>query len=572
MTANTLMRRMQMRKGGLTARGLLLRAGLAIAAIALGSNLIPVSRTVYAIDNSALYGSLGDIANTAPSQNDAAAMANVTNQTVNQSVVAAAATMTTPDLNVPTERTSEIYLSEKFHSDYMLYEFGFNNKYFFYSNVANGYITSEPVKIEIPGNIRYSLEKDGTIVQYTQNTNITAVGSYVLTLTVDEVNGLVTTHYVSYYRFRIMEPLISVDDNPSGGEGNEDGSAEVILAEIEGLEDLTPEERQALENAIMNGDYTGEELFNADGSVNETAIALMVQASLAAETGTTDDIYHTQGISAESGMDSVYDYTTGYYMHTLLSGQVFYSDIQNGGLTRQTVSLRTTDKIDFVVYKDGELYEEDTKVFTESGSYMIIPTVDDVLYMSSYETEKPVFCFRIIDRAVNDLSVFRAPEGFILDGVYINRNGETVNARSALILNDTTVLLREDGDYRIRIKSEAASMEIYYTLDRTRPVFTVVVEKNQANIYYSSSDVTKSIVYRGDNLYELNNQYIIYEIRDTGDYRYFAVDAAGNVSGRAFTVKYGLNVGGVVAILIVIAALVGLFVYIKYLNKHTRVR
>ena len=91
-----------MRKGGLTARGLLLRAGLAIAAIALGSNLIPVSRTVYAIDNSALYGSLGDIANTAPSQNDAAAMATVTNQTVNQSVVAAAATMTTPDLNVPT--------------------------------------------------------------------------------------------------------------------------------------------------------------------------------------------------------------------------------------------------------------------------------------------------------------------------------------------------------------------------------------------------------------------------------------------------------------------------------------
>ncbi len=575
MQGRTLMRKWKWKAGKL-----LLHVGMT-AALALGSFFIQTPQTVYAVDNSALYGSLGDIQDAGAGQSAVNAMANVTNQTVGQGAqlasgltpTVAAAAATNPLL--PSERTIEVYLSERYTEEYKLYEFGFNNKYFFYSNVGNGAITSDPVKIEIPGNIAYSLEKDGKVIQYTQNTNITAIGSYVMTLTVNEVNGLETTHYVSYYRFRIMEPVEPVQLVPDETD-EEDGNAseetpEDILAEIEALEDLTPEEREALQAALMNGDYTGEEFFNADGSVNDAAISLLVTASLNAQIGTTEDIYHTDGVSAATGMESVYDFTTGYYQHTLISGQSFYSDIQNGGITRQSVTIRTADKLDFTVYKDGEIYESNSTVYSEIGSYMLIPVADDVLYMSSYETEKPVFSFRIIGNALNDLSVYHAPAGFKIDSVYMYVNGEARTCASALIMNDTTVLLREDGDYRFRISSNAATMEVYYRLDRVHPRFNVQVEKNLATIYYDSSDVARSIVYRGDNLYATETN-IIYEIKETGEYRYFAQDVAGNVTGVAFKVKFGLNTGSIVTILFIIAAIVGLFMYIKYINKNTKVR
>ena len=569
-----------MRKEKWKAGRVLLQIGMT-AALALGTFFIQTPQTVYAVDNSALYGSLGDIQDVNAGQSVTGAMANVTNQTVSQGtqpasgltpVVQAAATA---NPLLPSERTVEVYLSERYNEEYKLYEFGFNNKYFFYSNVGNGAITSDAIKIEIPGNIAYSLEKDGRVVQYTQNTNITAVGSYVMTLTVNEVNGPETTHYVSYYRFRIMEPVEPVQLLPDET-GEEDGNTseantEDILAEIEALEDLTPEEREALQAAILSGDYTGEELFNADGSVNDAAISLLVTASLNAQIGTTEDIYHTDGVLDSTGMESVYDYTTGYYQHTLISGQVFYSDIQNGGITRQPVTIRTADKLDFTVYKDGVLYENNSTVFDEIGSYMLIPVADDVLYLSSYETEKPVFSFRIIDKVMNDLSVYHAPVGFRIDAVYMYVNGEARTSESALIMNDTTVLLREDGEYRFRISSNAATMEVYYKLDRVHPRFTVQVEKNHAVIYYDSSDVARSIVYRGDKQYAAETT-ILYEINETGEYRYFAQDAAGNVTGRAFKVRFGFNTGSFVTIFIIIAAIVGLFLYIKYINKNTKVR
>ena len=44
------------------------------------------------------------------------------------------------------------------------------------------------------------------------------------------------------------------------------------------------------------------------------------------------------------------------------------------------------------------------------------------------------------------------------------------------------------------------------------------------------------------------------------------------MTGVAFKVKFGLNTGSIVTILFIIAAIVGLFMYIKYINKNTKVR
>ena len=530
-------------------------------------------------DNSAVYSSMMGIADVTAGRGVTEAMKNVTTRGVADpgtglNVDMSATLNTGADAAIPGETTIEVYLSENYNSDYDLYEFGFNNKYFFYSNVGNGAMTSEPVKVEVPSNIEYALEKDGKETKYKQGTDITATGSYVMKLTVTEINGMDIIHYVSYYRFRIMEPREATDPSAAeqGGESTSGNDADLteadVLSAINADSDLTEEEMAALEEALADGSISDEELFNPDGTVNQEAIDAYVKAQLEEELGSTDDIYKTEGVNPASGIASVYDYTTGYYLNTLVSGQTFYTDIQNGGITRAEVSLRPASDLEFVIYKDGVLYEsEDISLFTESGSYMIIPKSEDVLYISAYEDELPVFCFRIIGRALNDLSLYRAPEGYSVDAVYLN-NAE---AESALILDNGTVLLREDGDYRIAISNEDSSMEVAYALDRVRPRFKVNVQKNLAQIYYDSHDVAFTTVYRNEKPY-VTNDNIIYQIKDTGTYWYYAQDSAGNISATGFVVRYGFNTGSIVAIVLIVLAIVGLVVYIRYLNRHTRVR
>ena len=57
-----------------------------------------------------------------------------------------------------------------------------------------------------------------------------------------------------------------------------------------------------------------------------------------------------------------------------------------------------------------------------------------------------------------------------------------------------------------------------------------------------------------------------------GDYVFYAVDAAGNRGRLEFTVKYGLNKGAIVAILLVIVGLAGLYAYLRYISAKVNVR
>ena len=89
-------------------------------------------------------------------------------------------------------------------------------------------------------------------------------------------------------------------------------------------------------------------------------------------------------------------------------------------------------------------------------------------------------------------------------------------------------------------------------------------------MYSAFSDVTEALVYRNEQLY--SSDELVYTLDDTGKYWFYVYDSAGNVSGQAFVVKYGFNKGAAIAILLLISAVIGLFVYLRYLNTHVKVR
>ena len=87
-------------------------------------------------DNSAVYSSMMGIADVTAGRGVTEAMKNVTTRGVADpgtglNVDMSATLNTGVDAAIPGETTIEVYLSENYNSDYDLYEFGFNNKYFF---------------------------------------------------------------------------------------------------------------------------------------------------------------------------------------------------------------------------------------------------------------------------------------------------------------------------------------------------------------------------------------------------------------------------------------------------------
>ncbi|MBR3516765.1 MAG: hypothetical protein IKO10_10665 [Lachnospiraceae bacterium] len=469
----------------------------------------------------------------------------------------------------PVERSVNVNLTEYYNAEFDLYEEGFNNRYFFYSNVSNGGMTAKPVVLDIPANLNYTVEKDGKAISYQSGTAVSALGVYMVTIKVDETDGNNITHYTASYRFRIMEA--AEQTNPVlGDEGvyTNPGVEDPAPTESQGIryEDLTEEEQAALEQVFGGSEVSEEELLNEDGSINQDKLNELMAEKLG-EIGDVNDIYQTEGVNEQTGMASAYDAVTGYYKHTLISGHQFYTDVQNGTVTQLSVKLRADEGLSFTVYKDGELYEaEDMFNFSEAGSYLLIPQSSDVVFLDAYQEEKPTFSFRIMDNAANDLSVFRAPEGYWLGDIYL----DNLPCTTYKLVNRTTVLLREDGYYKIEVTDGSVTYNMEYKLDRIRPRFFVDVQKNRADISYLSDDAAKVMVYRNQQPYDTKG--LLYSIRETGLYWFYVFDDAGNISQQAFEVKYGFNKGAVVAILIIVLFIGGLIGYIRYLNTHVKVR
>ncbi|MCR5118459.1 MAG: hypothetical protein K6B44_02420 [Lachnospiraceae bacterium] len=477
--------------------------------------------------------------------------------------------------------TTEASLSETYHQDYDTYELSINGRFFFYSNVGNGDITSEAVTLEMPANIFFTCEKDGVPYSVQSGKRITEKGTYVLNLTATETQVDTIYIYTAVYRFRIAERAAGtgngdgmstdvpydIDEEPGllDPQVPETQAEEEFSAPDEEFEDsgLTDEEKAAL-NEILKEDDADDglddipEIMADDGSINMEDLSKELNA---------DGIYTTEGINKATGMASSYDYTTGYYKNTLRNSMSFYSDVPNGMVTKREVTLRSTDDLTFTVYKDGVPYEFDPeKKINELGSYTVIPVAEDVVYYDAYQSETPVFSFRIIGDAVNDLSVYRAPEGFKIDKILV----DGLETESVKMMGQDAALLREDGRYKVTITDGDRYIDLDFLLDRVRPRFYVSVEKNKASMYYKSTDVRETVIYKDGEL--ISSGSIQNQVKKPGNYEVIAYDRAGNKGTSIFKVKYGFNSGAIVAIVLVIAAAAGIIAYIRYINSKIKVR
>ena len=106
--------------------------------------------------------------------------------------------------------------------------------------------------------------------------------------------------------------------------------------------------------------------------------------------------------------------------------------------------------------------------------------------------------------------------------------------------------------------------------DTVPPAVNVKTEPNLATITYLSEDVAGATLRRGDEIISENS--LITQVTDAGRYRLTVWDAAGNETVTEFAVQYRINTFAIVAILMVIGLVVGVFFLLKFAGTKVRVR
>jgi hypothetical protein len=109
-------------------------------------------------------------------------------------------------------KVEEITLSETYYQDYGVYSESIGGYYFFYTNVGNNGITDQPVSVDLPANLVYSVQKDGVTIPYTSRQTVSEMGTYLFKITAvknPEKPLAEQTIYTTTYNFRIQPKLPS---------------------------------------------------------------------------------------------------------------------------------------------------------------------------------------------------------------------------------------------------------------------------------------------------------------------------------------------------------------------------
>jgi len=513
-------------------------------------------------------------------------------------------------------QVKEVPLSESYHEEFGVYEEAFNDQYFIYADVANGGITDKAVSVEIPAGVSYTMQKDGVEIPYASGQAVSARGTYVLRLTAADEKLPFSDQviYKAAFRFRIQEKKVQetqeeqtwtgsgagnanawagapdgTGGNALGGTGGNalDGTAGNALGGTGGNaldgtagDALDGTGGNALDGTAGNAsDGTGAagadgtlrneggELMDDSGKIDEEALDAAIDATLGIGEAETEPEKLAEG----SGLSSFYDSESGFFKHVLVTGASFYTDVPNGMVTNNPVTIRTSDDdLSFVMYCNGEPEEYvPGEPVSNGGSYMVCPVQESADYLSDYENGgSPVFHFRIITEPVGDMGIFNAPQG--MEFVQVSLDGVPVDHDYGMLY------LWEDGQYEVAMRSpeNAATKFPGYTVsfvkDSVAPGFYVSEEPNKAVIVYESDDVSYCRLFKDGK--EVDVDGLVGEVSGSGDYMIEVYDTAGNYSTGAFRIDYQLNKAAVLVILLTaLLAAAGLLIF-KRIKKEVKVR
>ena len=443
--------------------------------------------------------------------------------------------------------TIYVELGESYNSSYDLYEESIDNMFFFYSNVANGDFSTKPVVFDFPANIDYTVEKDGTEINYATGMEITGVGNYVVRLEA-EYGEIV---YNSTFRFTIREDVTATAaDTTDISDFSLDSLDDIELTE----EDLVLDENEEIDQEVLDQIIEQQgELMSSE--MNTTAV----------------DVSGPEFIMTK--LQQSYNAEISRYEITLMSGEKINCNVPNGAIVNDYVSIELPGEMTANVYKDGVLLEDFGELlFTEDGFYKVEFVNSSLNYAVSYPegTAAPFITFRIVFSPVNDMQVFTAPRNCKIVAAGINSVAVTDEFGSNQLYLDN-MWMEEDGTYSFGVYDMNVGNTYYTTItkDTEPPQFSVNINNGVAVPSYISTDIQNvELFLNGQKVENYNGQ----SIEGKGNYRLVVYDAAGNSSYLDFSVANRFKGNNFLAIVLSIMVILAGVVYFRLVRTSFKVR
>ena len=465
---------------------------------------------------------------------------------------------------------TQVTLQEKYHEDYKIYEESMGDTFFFYTNVSNGGITNENVILDIPQNMYCTLEKDGMILDYIPGQEISGYGTYVVRITAIENETAPfseQSEYRAIFRFRIQEKPPEEESESSEGISSFSGISSG-LGISSGFEESAPwqtdeesdsetedtqenpeseEDTQAAETAQESGEEESSEA--AEEPSEETAESAedneretQTQPPSSMGTGSWGNSYKLR--------TQIYDMDMRRYKSTFENGASLVSNIPEGYIGPGAVELSISEGVQVQLYRNDEPIEYiPGNNLTEPGYYRM-------------DIDGQMWAFAIAS-CVGQMDYYPAPAG--MEFTQASFEGEPLELPSGRYLP-----MEKDGLYQIAMKGEAGDgVEVALKKDTIAPEVIVHVKGGKADIQYLSDDITDIILEKDGEIQEGFSGYIV---NSPGAYKLMVSDAAGNVSSSEFTLKYHVNVYGIVAFVLGALLIAGGIVFVIHIKKNVKVR
>lgn len=240
------------------------------------------------------------------------------------------------------------------------------------------------------------------------------------------------------------------------------------------------------------------------------------------------------------------------------SGQTIYSSVADGMITAQAVAVKADAGVAFEVYLDGERIENMSGgPFQEPGEYV-------VMYMGGAVSER-IFSFTIVPEQCNYVTGYKLPMGF-----------EMVNAT----LNDEPVAfdrdyikLAEEGEYNIQYQCMKTNVPYEFRIrtDFTGPVLSLEevidgVARGPVDISDAKNAAVVNLYHDGEKIARKD------VLTESGEYYIELADEAGNMTTYSFTILIYFDGNSWLFFLLVLAACIGVLIYLMHSRKHLRVR
>ncbi len=447
--------------------------------------------------------------------------------------------------NGPT--VNKVELGQIYHDEYKTYELSMAGQYFLYANVGNGGITHEPVMIDIPANVSYTVEKDGLPYEYVSKTYISAKGTYVMTLMGIENKDAPLSEQKEYqatFRFRIQDaPPVEESEaaeNTSTGTGSSSGSSGLVISGNSGAPSIAIPEASVpteTEPAVEPTEESKEAVTEPDD-----------KAETEPESEPADGPEGVVLVEREQRMELA----TGNYIVTLENGKELTTSVPEGyvGTGSVYLSVAADDAAITKLYKNDEPIDFiNGGSVTDYGRYRV--EVDGYSYFFTLAYE------------VGQMEYYPAPAGMAFTEVRLNDELVT-------LASDQYVEMDEDGTYTFVMKgADGERMEVALIKDTVAPEMNVTVSKSSAAIEYVSDDIKViELTKDGNEVPGFRGN----SAAEPGKYTLTVYDAAGNSTSADFTLRYQVNMYGILAVVLVILAVAGIGAFVVYTKKNTKVR